>query len=164
MIKRLCECEIRDTRIKRLHVLRDIKYQPVQTGHGSFGEDVVMLLCLSLILCLIAIIVLDLRPSVYALVKVQKDIAAGNVTSLLKKGLALDKSGNHTEAIEYYNKVLAIDPNDVATLDAKGVSLDYLGNYTGAIEYYDRALAIDPNDVYALTNKGIALDALRNLV
>ena len=47
-------------------------------------------------------------------------------------------------AIEYYDKVLAIDRKYVFALISKGVVLDKLGNHTGAIEYFDKALTIDP--------------------
>jgi Flp pilus assembly protein TadD len=67
--------------------------------------------------------------------KVQKDIAAGNVTNLFKKGLAVYNAGNATGAIEYYDKALAIDPKDIRVLTYKGVALDALENHTGAIEY-----------------------------
>jgi regulator of sirC expression with transglutaminase-like and TPR domain len=33
----------------------------------------------------------------------------------------------------YFDRVLAIDPKDVAALDDKGLALNKLGNYTGAI-------------------------------
>jgi tetratricopeptide (TPR) repeat protein len=55
---------------------------------------------------------------------------------------------NHTGAIAYYDKVLAIDPNYDLALFSKGVALDSLGNHTGAIKYYDKAFAINPNISY----------------
>jgi tetratricopeptide (TPR) repeat protein len=36
-----------------------------------------------------------------------------NVIALNNKGFAPDKLGNHTGAIEYYDKALAIDPHSV---------------------------------------------------
>jgi tetratricopeptide (TPR) repeat protein len=72
----------------------------------------------SLILCLI---VLSLLHSVYVLAKVQKDITAGNLTGLFKKGLALYNAGNHIGAIVYYNKALAINPHDINASTGKGV-------------------------------------------
>jgi tetratricopeptide (TPR) repeat protein len=76
--------------------------------------------------------------------------------------IILDKSGNHTGAILYYEKTIAIEPNYVSALTGKGDALEDLRNYTGAILYYDKALAIDPQNVYALNNKGLALDNLGN--
>ncbi len=47
--------------------------------------------------------------------------------ALYIKGIALDDLGNHTGAIEYYDKALAIEP-----LNNKGAALNNLGNYTAA--------------------------------
>lgn len=44
----------------------------------------------------------------------------------------------------FYDKVLAIDPNNVHALNRK------LGKYTGAIVFYDKAVAIQPNNIYPL--------------
>jgi Flp pilus assembly protein TadD len=35
---------------------------------------------------------------------------------------------NHTDAILYYDKVLAIDPKNIRALTDKGLALDALGN------------------------------------
>jgi tetratricopeptide (TPR) repeat protein len=45
------------------------------------------------------------------------------VPALTGIGLALDNLANHTGAIEYYNKVLAIDPLYVPALGNKGLAL-----------------------------------------
>ena len=82
--------------------------------------------------------------------------------TLYGKGVSLDKLGNHTGAIEYFDKALAIDPHDVDALNYKGVAFNSLGNYSGAIEYYDKALAINPKYENALASKGVALGNLGN--
>jgi tetratricopeptide (TPR) repeat protein len=79
------------------------------------------------------------------------------VNALSAKGVALDKLGNHTGAVVYYDKALAIDPHYANALSNKGNALNELGNYTGAVVYYDKALAIDPHNADALSNKGVAL-------
>jgi tetratricopeptide (TPR) repeat protein len=83
-----------------------------------------------------------------------------DVGALNKKGNALYLSGDYTGAIQYYDKVLAIDPKNVAALTNKGVALDNLGDPTQAIQYYDKVLAIDPKNVAALNDKGAALGKL----
>ena len=67
----------------------------------------------------------------------------------------------HKEAIECYDKALAIDPNNVEALSNKGFSLFGLEKYKEAIEYYDKALAIDPNYIKALNNKKAAVSKLK---
>ena len=70
--------------------------------------------------------------------------------------------GNHTEAILYFDKALAIQPNDTYALNNKAAALDNLGNHTGSILYYNKALAIDPKNTFALTNKRAILHMLGN--
>jgi tetratricopeptide (TPR) repeat protein len=77
--------------------------------------------------------------------------------ALSNKGGALDGLGRHKEAIEWFDKALAIDPDNVKVLGNKGGALDTLGRHEEAIEWFDKALAIDPNDVIALCNKGVSL-------
>ena len=81
---------------------------------------------------------------------------SSNVNEYIDKGISLAESGHVPKAITYYDKVLAIDPNDVDALNNKGIALDDLGKYQEAITYYDKILTIDPNYAYALNNKGIA--------
>jgi Flp pilus assembly protein TadD len=67
-----------------------------------------------------------------------------------------------TEALGYFDKILAINPKNVTAPTSKAIALNYLGNHTGAIQYFDKALAIDPKNVRALDDKGISLIYLRN--
>jgi tetratricopeptide (TPR) repeat protein len=80
-----------------------------------------------------------------------------SITDLLDKGNSLFTEGRYEEAIQYYDKVLEIEPNDVYVLYNKGNAFYSLGNYTEAIQYFDKALEIEPRLVEALTNKGLAL-------
>ena len=82
--------------------------------------------------------------------------------ALDNKGQALYYQGNYAEAITYYDKALAIDPNDANALNGKGNSLNYLGDYAQAIQYFDKALAINPNDANALNGKGNSLSLQGN--
>ena len=53
------------------------------------------------------------------------------VDALTGKGYALDNSGNYSGALEYFNNVLEIEPNNVDALTGKGYALDNSGNYSG---------------------------------
>ena len=61
--------------------------------------------------------------------------------------------GNYEEALDYYDKALAIEPNNSIILTNKADTLVYLNQLSSAIENYDKALAIEPNNTYAFENK-----------
>ena len=67
------------------------------------------------------------------------------------------------EAIEAYDKALAIKPSDHEALNNKGSALTNLRKLDKAIKAYDKALAIKPDLHQALYNKGIALGKLGKL-
>ena len=67
------------------------------------------------------------------------------------------KQLKYAEAIQYYDKALAIEPNDVDVLNNKGLALYNQQKYDESIQYYDKVLAIDPTNIYALNSKGLAL-------
>ena len=76
---------------------------------------------------------------------------------LVKKGIALGHLGRYNEAINLYDKALAIKPNLVNALYAKGIALDSLGRDNEAISLDDKASTIDPNNTAALTNKNMVI-------
>jgi tetratricopeptide (TPR) repeat protein len=82
--------------------------------------------------------------------------AGNNSADPISKGYDLLDSGRYQEAIPYFDRALAIDPNNTDALNGKGYALYGLGRYQEAISFFDKALAIDPDYVYALNGKGNA--------
>lgn len=80
-----------------------------------------------------------------------------DVSALIDKADALTGLGNYTQALQYFDKALDIDPNDKNVLYDKGDTLYKQGDNTQAIQYFDKVLAIDPNYKYALDGKQNAL-------
>jgi tetratricopeptide (TPR) repeat protein len=76
------------------------------------------------------------------------------------KGKALAKLGRYQEAIESFDKALAINPDYHNAWNLRGAVLNNLGRYQEAIENYDKALAIKPDFDWAWNNRGLALDSL----
>jgi tetratricopeptide (TPR) repeat protein len=83
-----------------------------------------------------------------------------SVTMLNNEGLALAKLGMYNQSIVFFDKALAINPNDFSALNNEGSALAKLGMYNQSIVFFDKALAINPNYVYALNNKNSTLEAL----
>jgi tetratricopeptide (TPR) repeat protein len=80
------------------------------------------------------------------------------VTSRLKNR-SMDQSylKQYNQAITYFNKILAIDPNSKLALTSIADTLAKQGDYNQALAYYDKALAVDPRDITALISKGNTL-------
>ena len=76
-----------------------------------------------------------------------------DVNDLLQKGLELNNASRYNEAIPYFDKVLEIDPNNMAALSNKGSALLQDHKYNESISYFDKVLKIDPKNVAALSNK-----------
>jgi tetratricopeptide (TPR) repeat protein len=88
--------------------------------------------------------------------------SAPTAQQFLEKGESLYAKGNLAEAIQYYNQVLAIQPNSTGAIYDKGLALDVLGKHEDAIAHYDLLLSIQPDNINALLNKGGALGDLGN--
>src|SRR5690349_11772785 len=80
-----------------------------------------------------------------------------NISYLINQANNLSNIGNYSTAIDYYNKVLDIQPNNILALHGKGLAMDTSGNHTDAVDVYNRILKIDPNNMDALASKGVIL-------
>jgi tetratricopeptide (TPR) repeat protein len=69
------------------------------------------------------------------------------------KGISFHILGMTQEAIQAYDKILMLYPNDSYILNKKGTFLDYLGRYNEAIECFDRVLKLNPKNVVCLCKK-----------
>ena len=72
-------------------------------------------------------------------------------------GIALKEQGKLEEAIEAYNKALAIKPDYAEAYNNMGNTLQEQGKLEEAIEAYNKALAIKPDYAEAYNNMGNAL-------
>ena len=75
-------------------------------------------------------------------------------------GASLMQEGKFFEAIEYFNKILEMDPTDSIALGNKGAALTQLNRPDDAILVYDQALQIDPTNINILNNKAATLFSL----
>jgi tetratricopeptide (TPR) repeat protein len=100
----------------------------------------------------------------YAFSQIQNNMtdkaSVENVETLLNKGIGLQSLGKYQEAIGYYDRALAVEPNNLIALNKKGQALVGLGRYQEAISSFDKALSIEPNYVDALFRKGAVLSVL----
>ena len=92
------------------------------------------------------------------------------IEELHKETAILVSQERYSEALDIFDQILEIDPDNVKALINRSAVLITLGQNEGGIYDANRILAIDPNNVKALSNKGIALanigytyDAIANL-
>lgn len=87
---------------------------------------------------------------------------AGNQTNpeiseLTSAGLALMQQGKFQDALQYFDKILNIDPNEPIALGNKGAALTQLNRYEEALVFYNKALQIDPTNTNTLNNMAASL-------
>lgn len=76
------------------------------------------------------------------------------------KGASLNSLGRFYEAIDCFDKALAIDPMDAKTWNNKGSTLNHLGRFDEAIRCLEKATNIDQSFAMAWNNKGVSYDGL----
>ena len=158
LCRRLSLSFLIDYRYIRIYIITISLYQSVADANGmslTFAKltlIVIIIVAWSSILLPMYVDNANLTTSVAAQQNSEED-------DLFFRGNNVYEQDRYEEAIEYFDRVLAIDPNHVGALIIKGLALDRLARSEEAIEYFDTALAIDPNHVGALLSKGLALDS-----
>ena len=77
-------------------------------------------------------------PLQLATATITSNTTLDEVTFLNNKGMSLNSIGKFNESITYFDKVLAIDPNNTIALTQKANAFGGLGKYPEAITYYDK--------------------------
>jgi tetratricopeptide (TPR) repeat protein len=77
-----------------------------------------------------------------------------------KRHRALAALGRYQQAIECYDRALAIEPAYAPVWNNKAASLSALGRYQEAIQCWDRALGIDPRHANAWYGRANAAEKL----
>lgn len=76
------------------------------------------------------------------------------------RGEALANMGRYLEALEHFERALALEPDRDKAWTFRGVVLIHLDRHEEALESCDRALSLNPNDSEAWTFRGVALQRL----
>lgn len=79
------------------------------------------------------------------------------INELTSIGLSLIQQGKLQEALQYFDKILTIDPNDPIALGNKGGILTQLNRHEEALTFYKKALQIDPTNTNTLNNLAASL-------
>jgi len=81
------------------------------------------------------------------------------IAPLLAEADDLTQKGDLLEAIDRYERALAIDPENVLALERKAMYQTQLGRFDEALECHDRLIALHPGDPGRLAAKGDLLVA-----
>jgi tetratricopeptide (TPR) repeat protein len=81
-----------------------------------------------------------------------------SAADLYKQGNALRDQNKYQEAIETYDKALALNANFAEALYDKGLALHNLNKFQEAIDCYEKAIAINNKYSDAFTFKGVVSD------
>ena len=92
-----------------------------------------------------------------------KGLAGNDSEKLCNIGHALSKIGKLSEANEFYNKAIEVDPMYTIAYYNLGVIHTKLGELDQAIESYMKVIEIEPDNAPALNNIGVAYERLGHL-
>ena len=108
----------------------------------------------------------EMTPEEYEKLKAESEKAqkrteaSAQVQALFDEGGKLAEAGKHPEAIEAFQKALALDSQQADILGNMAESYRKLGKLDEALEAYKKAIAINPNDGIFYTNMGVVLDKM----
>ena len=89
------------------------------------------------------------------------DRNANDVATLLKRGRAYAKKGQHELALADFSKAIQLRPNDAALRVLRGRAYHDLRRYEDALRDYDEALRLAPNNIGARNGRAITNRAMQ---
>lgn len=79
---------------------------------------------------------------------------------LVHKGMDRVKREQFEEALEFFDRVLEMNPENADAWNNKGVALYWMGRPEEALQCYDQSLKADPGNLEALRNRAFVLRAM----
>lgn len=83
------------------------------------------------------------------------------VNDLYEKGFELYMDQNFNEALDLFNQVLALDPQNYKAINSKGATYAFQGRYSEGVELIQQSIKLKPDYVYAHFNLGLAYELAR---
>lgn len=75
-----------------------------------------------------------------------------DVNTAYIEGIKAFGAGNHDQAVEHYDRALALEPDNTDVLSAKAIALMHLERLDEAIETAKRVSVLDPEDAMVHTS------------
>ncbi len=92
--------------------------------------------------------------------KSTSDVTPPNSHAYKEKGNEYLKIGNYTQAIESYNKAIAMDITNETAYNNRGLAYKNLGNHQQAIVDYNKAIELNPKYIDAYVNRANINDSI----
>ena len=73
---------------------------------------------------------------------------------------SMDKQ-NYNKAIEYFTKVIQINPNNFEAYNGRGLAYLYMQNFNSSVENFTKSIQLNPNSPMAYSNRGISYAQLQ---
>jgi len=89
-----------------------------------------------------------------------ENTAQKQAEEIFKQGLPAYYAGRQDEAIGFFDRAIAVDPNCYQAVSYKGAALAFKGQYPQAMPYLDKAIAMKPDYEEAHFNKAISLELM----
>ncbi len=93
----------------------------------------------------------------------ERGIFADNEVDWLRQGEALANQGRYAEALQHFDRAIALNPEVAEAWVFRGVMLLHLGEYHLALASCDRAIQLVPDNQEAWIFRGVALHRFRFL-
>lgn len=132
----------------------------MKLGGGLSRGQVVPFFCLAFLLVLPVAMTAQDRSFIEAQIKRWTEEVHRNpkdFETLTAIGSAYGKLGRHAEAIEYFNKAIAVNPSYEQAYLGMAASYGFLGQLDRKIWACKKAIALKPDDALAYSNLGSAL-------
>ena len=88
-------------------------------------------------------------------------IDGANASLLYISAVSLFKLGRPRESLEYFDKLLVYQPNNIVAINERGCALAEMKQYDLALASFERALTLNPQYAEAYVNKGNAYSELQ---
>ena len=97
--------------------------------------------------------------------EINEDIKKSYIDVLFAYGHHLndDYTEEYEKAIEIYDQILKLEPNNHKAIYYKGVSYFYMNDFEKALKYYLKSLEIKPDYKFAYYNIGLAYESMGDL-
>jgi tetratricopeptide (TPR) repeat protein len=102
-----------------------------------------------------------LNDPVKALAQARVEALENTPEKLKKKAGDLAGAGKMKEAVETYQRILQLTPEDAEAWRETGVGLSLMGNLDEALKYFDRAIALQPSEPKSYDHKAVSLGRLK---